>query len=171
MGEGLSKNQSIICALVTALSCFVFPHRYTTEKIPLHQYKMENMSEVSEEHAGRSNPFPHRPGGQHPHPDLVSREGKWITAGTIPWQGTPGPLQTPPQANAMIFPAWKLFVQLKIFTTIMQVPPHILTPCPEHTGANRTLPWQLALLYGAVNTFFNRLAARKMCFRLNNIPN
>lgn len=76
MGEGLLENQRITCALVTALTWSVFQHSHTTEEVPVHQYKMEDTSEVSEEHSGRSNPFPHRPGGQHPHPDLVSRVGK-----------------------------------------------------------------------------------------------
>lgn len=138
----------------------VLPHSHTMEKVLL-QHKIEKMDEISKNPTGRCDPFPLRPRGIHILTDGGEKERELQQHPLALKPSTPGPSGT--LLPCKTCPGWtQSFSQVE--TSLLglksspcsqkQVPLQILTLHPEHEGDSRTLPWQLALLYGTVNIFF-----------------
>lgn len=138
----LLLSGGLFLGMVIAPHWFVFLHRHTIEKFLPQRFGIEKCMKSQRNRVGNAILSYTDPAANIP--VLIYRVRKQSESLQEPFPGRepkpPRPPRTPPQANAMIFPARNLFVQLKIFTAIVQAPPRILTLCPEHTGASRTLP-------------------------------
>lgn len=110
-------------AFVTALCRFVFPQEHTTEKVLLHQYKMEKISQISKKPTLEGAILSHAD-PEASIPILIYRGEREREPSQEPkhprFPGHRASHEHLPRLDIMIFSARNLLIELKTFTTITQ---------------------------------------------------